>query len=196
MEDIEQLLRQLHWNTPNDDLELARNKLIELQEHELVVLVQPMLDKSLWDNAAELLVEIGYPRIRPILYELLSWLQDMNWPDSIIISKLLVFVGEPLIPYIKRALKEGDSVWNYWILIYIVGLWDRGLIQMLSQELYELSSGFDHDGVHIESLRLLSREQILDETILYQLICLQKANEGNQENIEDLIEIEKMISRG
>ena len=64
MEDIEQLLRQLHWNTPNDDLELAKIKLRELQEHELVVLVQPMLDKSLWDNAAELLVEIGYPRIK------------------------------------------------------------------------------------------------------------------------------------
>ncbi|MBY0014090.1 MULTISPECIES: DUF5071 domain-containing protein [Paenibacillus] len=194
MEDVEHLLFQLHWNTPNDDLELAKIKLKELQDHELLVLVQPMLDKSLWDNAADLLAEIGYPRIRPILYELLSWLQDMNWPGSIIISKLLVSVGEPLIPYIKRALKEGDSIWNYWILIYIVGLWDRGLIEMLSQELYELSSGFDHEGAHIESLRLLSREHILDETTLFHLIFLQKANEKNQENIEDLIEIEKMIN--
>lgn len=193
MDDIQQLLCQLHWNKSKDDIELAKDKLKELQEHELVVLVQPMLDKSLWDNAAELLVEIGYPRIRFILYELLSWLQDMNWPGSNSISKLLVSVGEPLIPYIKIAFKEKDSTWHYWILTYVVALWDRDLIQMLAQELFEFAIGFDHDGAHIESLRLLAREHILDETILYQLICLQKDNERNQEYVEDLIEIEKMI---
>lgn len=194
MEDIYQLLRQLHWDTPNDELELAKDKLKELQEHELVILVQPLLDKSLWDNAADLLVEIGYPKIKSILYELLSWLQDMNWPGSYSISRLLVSVGEPLVPYIKRAFKEMDSIWNYWILTYLISLWDKELIQLLTQELIEFASGFDHEGTHMESLRLLVREQLLDRTELIQLICLQKANEGNQDNFEDLLEIEKMIN--
>jgi len=189
-------LYHLHWNSSKEDLEQAKQQLMELQDQELDVLVQPLFDKSLWDNASDLLLEIGYPRVRHILYELLSWLQNMNWPGSITVSKLLVSVGGPLVPHIKRAFKIRDSIWHYWILIYVVANWDSELIKMLSQELYELASGFDYEGAHIESLRLLAREHILEETDLYHLLDLMKANEKNEEYFEELIVIENLIKNG
>ncbi|MFC9708124.1 DUF5071 domain-containing protein [Paenibacillus sp. NPDC056933] len=194
MEDVEQLLRQLHWQKTNEELQLAKEKLKELPEHQMSLLVLPLLDKALWDNAAELLIEMGYPRIKPILYEVLTWLQDINWPGSIRISEFLVAVGEPLVPYIKRAFTKSESDWNYWIITYVISKWEKGVMGKLSQDLLELAKGFDYDSAHIEALRLLVREELVEESKIKQIIDSKKLEDRNQDYFEDLIEIEQMLN--
>jgi hypothetical protein len=194
MEGVEQLLRQLHWQKTDEELQLAKEKLKELPEHQMNLLVLPLLDKALWDNAADLLAEMGYPRIEPILYEVLTWLQDINWPGSIRISELLVSVGEPLIPYIKRALAESDSDWNYWIITYVICKWETELIQKMTQDLLELAEGFDYCLVHIEALKLLVREGLIEESKIIQIVESKKLDDRNQDSLEELIEIEQMLN--
>lgn len=64
--------------------------------------------------------ETGYPRIEPILPELLEWMQDYNWPVAREIEQLLLEVGDPVIPYLAPILEGDDNIWKYWILTVIL----------------------------------------------------------------------------
>lgn len=193
MEDTNYLLLQLRWDTPAEALIHAKSQLKLLRDEDLTKLVQPLLDKGLWDNAAELLVEIGYPRVKHIIYELLSWIQDMNWPGARVVSDFLVEIGEPLILHIKNAFMTRDSTWKYWIITQILSRWDRKLLMHLIVEMRELASSYDTEGVHIEALGLLARKRMLDSPILYECLISQKANKLNVEYMDDLVEIEELI---
>ncbi|WP_261378304.1 DUF5071 domain-containing protein [Paenibacillus agilis] len=56
-----------------------------------------------------------------LLPELLTWLQDMNWPISIEISEILVkIVPRETIPLVKNILKSDDDLWKLYCLRYFV----------------------------------------------------------------------------
>ncbi|MGF9697873.1 DUF5071 domain-containing protein [Paenibacillus sp. MABNR03] len=42
-----------------------------------------------------------------LIPELLEWLQDINWPIAIEISKLLLTVPQETIPYIRNVIAGG-----------------------------------------------------------------------------------------
>ncbi len=69
------------------------------------------------------LKQLKLEEIRPILPDLMEWLQDLNWPIAQEIESLLLgFQGE-LIPHIQRVFRTDDAQWKYFIL--------HGLIQRL-----------------------------------------------------------------
>ncbi|WP_028595352.1 DUF5071 domain-containing protein [Paenibacillus assamensis] len=56
-----------------------------------------------------------------LLPELLTWLQDMNWPISIEISEILVkIVPRETIPLVKHILNGDDDIWKEYCLRYFV----------------------------------------------------------------------------
>lgn len=79
---------------------------------------------------ADAVVETGYPTVGPILWELLEWIQDMNWPIAKTLAPFLTSIGQPLLPHIQRVFRTDDEVWKYWIIHEI--LWNSS----------ELAEGF------------------------------------------------------
>ena len=68
-------------------------------------------------------VDAGYPKVAPILAELVGWLRDYNWPVAHILAPFLASLGPPLKPHIWHVLKSDDDVWKYWVInILIDGL--------------------------------------------------------------------------
>lgn len=57
----------------------------------------------------------GYPAVDPVLYELLEWIQDLNWPVAGELFPFLSTIGEPLAPHIRRVFASDDYIWQYWI---------------------------------------------------------------------------------
>lgn len=68
-------------------------------------------------NAA---VAAGFPKVAPILPDLLKWLKDINWPVAHVLSPFLASIGTPLIPHIKHILETDDEIWQYWIILLII----------------------------------------------------------------------------
>jgi len=76
-----------------------------------------LIPKSKTDvETAKLAVDAGFPKVEPILFELLDWVQDWNWPVTRVLYPFLSKVGLPLLPHIKRILATNDEGWKYWML--------------------------------------------------------------------------------
>ncbi len=78
-----------------------------------------LLPKDKFDTeAAGQLSKLSDTEIEPLLWDLLQWTQDMNWPVASEIVRILSDRGNLLEPYILKILseKQDDAIWKYWIL--------------------------------------------------------------------------------
>jgi len=73
-------------------------------------------------ETAHKLSSCSYSETRPIIPELLTWIQDMNWPVAGPISNYLQTVSEFITDDIINILRGTDDVWKYWTL-HVFGLW-------------------------------------------------------------------------
>jgi len=79
--------------------------------------VEELIPKNKHDfESVEKLKTYALEDLRPILPELLEWLQDMNWPIASELQKIIVNFEIELVPHIQRILQTDDGVWKYWIL--------------------------------------------------------------------------------
>jgi hypothetical protein len=80
-----------------------------------------LIPKTKFDlDTARAAVSAGFPRVGPILPELLEWLQDYNWPVAQILAPFLASIGDPLVPHLRRIVEGDDGVWKYWIITCIM----------------------------------------------------------------------------
>ncbi|MFC6648461.1 DUF5071 domain-containing protein [Paenibacillus rhizoplanae] len=158
MEDINALIQKLDWDTAEAEQAEAIQKLQDIQDEELHLLLQP-LGKEYWGGAAEVIVKLGYPRVKPILPGLLQWIQDMNWPGSRRIATLLRETGDPVIPYIQDVFRNQsqDEEWMYWIFEMIIDYWNKDHISQIQEELIRLTEG---KTIALKALRTLWVHQI------------------------------------
>lgn len=92
-------------------IELSQN----ISDEDLPKLLQPRT-KAHWENAAQVLKLIGFPRIKRVEDGLVRWLQDVNWPGAKTVRALLLSLrDEEFIPLIQRNLllarDENDLPW-------------------------------------------------------------------------------------
>ena len=87
-------------------------------EATLVNLVLPSKKNDM--EAAYRLVEAGYPAVKPVLSELVEWLQDYNWPVAHVFAPFLAKIGKPMIPYIDHVFRTDDMVWKYWMISCLI----------------------------------------------------------------------------
>ena len=69
---------------------------------------------------AQKLVDYGMPAVEPILYGILEWFQDYNWPVAHTLEPLFDGMGEPIVPYIQNILSGDDDLWKYWIVVVVI----------------------------------------------------------------------------
>jgi hypothetical protein len=67
-------------------------------------------------ESADRAIAAGYPAVEPVLWHLLEWIQDMNWPVAQTLAPFLASIGMPLVPHIKKVFETDDEIWKYWIM--------------------------------------------------------------------------------
>lgn len=120
------LILNLSWNCSTEVQEKSINQLIADESIDYKILLQPET-KDCWYNCAKILIEIGYPRNKDTICGLFEWLQDMNWPGALEIRNYLESLPKKIfMPYyedaIKRALKDKDEIWLYFLTWFINSL--------------------------------------------------------------------------
>lgn len=89
-------------------------------------------------DKAEALVALGYPAVASVLPELLECVADRNWLIAQVLLPLLVGIGAPLAPHIRRVLQNDDYWWQYNVLLGIV-YYSPELARELAPELRRLA---------------------------------------------------------
>lgn len=86
--------------------------------------VRELIPKDKFDiETANKLPTYSYEELKPIIPDLLTWIQDMNWPVSRPVADYLISISEHLTEEIIKILKGDDPQWQYWTLS-VFGLWN------------------------------------------------------------------------
>ena len=141
--EVNKLIDALDWNATSEETENAIERLVNLDDDRLYLLLQPRCDKRYWDNAAIVISKIGYPRIKSIIPGLLRWLQDMNWPGAMTVVETLQKVDKNvLIYYIEQALLKAkatnDTSWITWIKEELIEPLEIGIEDFINKSNYEI----------------------------------------------------------
>ena len=120
--DVRDALEKLSWNElPSVQLKAISFLKNSLKHSEYIYLVLPdrytkiekdhkllfvkhRSDKSRWENAAKLIVELGWPKTDEIIVPLFMWLLDNNWPGSNIIYSFLLSLPQ------KQLIAKMDKI--------------------------------------------------------------------------------------
>jgi hypothetical protein len=80
--------------------------------------IKELIPKNKFDDkTVNRLKELSFVQLKPIIPELLEWLQDLNWPIASHIADILKPFADKLVPEIIRILKTNDGMWKLWILV-------------------------------------------------------------------------------
>ena len=90
-------------------------------------------------DAVERARRVGFPKLNPLLPEMLEWVKDANWPVAPGMAEFLSEAGPEIVPHIKTILKSKDSVWKYWILELVFRNLDTEVQAELREDLMRLS---------------------------------------------------------
>ena len=106
----------------------------------------------------------NYKELKPIIPELLIWLQDINWPVAKPISEYLKPMLPDILEELKPILNGNDSIWKYNILNIFFIETKSTYWKMISENIENLAfNPSDNDAK--EEVNLLAK-QILQENIL------------------------------
>ncbi|WP_428243513.1 DUF5071 domain-containing protein [Gynuella sp.] len=92
------------------------------------------------DEACEHLSRATDAEIIPHIYELLEWLQDMNWPVALNVAERLSKLGIELVEPVWTILDGTDEVWKYWIVSHLLHAVNKQVYQSLKFKLYRMKS--------------------------------------------------------
>lgn len=119
MINIDYIMELIHWDKSEEEQKKGRELAKKVKI--LYVFIQPggnNTDKPVWDNCALILAEHSDNELNDYLYDLIEWLQDMNWPGAFcIFNRLKKYKNkENLISACefckKQAKKLEDEVWE------------------------------------------------------------------------------------
>ena len=68
-------------------------------------------------KTAEKLKNFSYEELKPIIPELLEWLQDCNWPGAKPVSLYLESICDKISYEIIEVFKTNDLEWQYYMIL-------------------------------------------------------------------------------
>ena len=80
---IDTIFSMLDWNAP--EATQAQGRMLARNVRSINMFLQPQMgkhNKNVWDNCARILAERSDDVLRPHLFYIFRWLQDMNWPGA------------------------------------------------------------------------------------------------------------------
>lgn len=83
---------------------------------------------------------VGFPKLNPILPDLLEWIQAINWPVATRTAAVLYGAGPEIVPHIKSVLRSDDDIWKFWITEVLLPASSIGVDEELHSELVRLAN--------------------------------------------------------
>lgn len=83
--------------------------------------IKGLIPKDKFDlDSVNILKDMDITDVKPIIFDLLEWTKDSNWPITKDIGTMLVPLGFELIPYLKVIFDSDDDCWKYSVLVNLV----------------------------------------------------------------------------
>lgn len=128
--------------------------------------IEELLPKTKFDiELAEQLLNYDKSEIEPYLSELVIWLQDLNWPVSDTVCKILRKFQEELIPHFEKIFSTNDDIWKYWCLRQINTSIKNDVIFKMKSSIermaYNPTKGEIENEVQLEAKELLEKIKFL-----------------------------------
>lgn len=99
--------------------------------------------------------------LEELIPELLEWLQDINWPIAVEISRLLLTIPQETIPFVINVLDGRDDIWKEWCLRYFVMELPEELRKSLQGHIeriaYNPTKGEELEEVHLTAQEILKK---------------------------------------
>ena len=89
--------------------------------------------------SVELLRNLPKEELEKVSFELLMWLQDINWPISTEIIKVLIPLDIKLVPHLKKIFETNDYEWIDNCLCYLINSLSKEAIESLREELSQFA---------------------------------------------------------
>ena len=89
--------------------------------------------------------------------ELLTWLQDYNWPVARPLVSVLVKCNIELVPHIRHVLSSEDSIWKYWLITTLIPNLGQETQSELRGDLIRISR-YPSDDERAEKVNLAAKE--------------------------------------
>lgn len=147
LNNLENIMKMISWDS---DFETQESGIKEAEKlKDIGPLIQPMDygSKAVWENCAKIISKKSDAELQPYLLSLFEWLQDMNWPGSIIIFERLKTYGAelimlPLEESVKVAIENEDRIW----LLGLYDLINSGILKEKINKFYlcELQRNYDN----------------------------------------------------
>src|SRR4029079_13457933 len=111
----------------------------------------------------------GYPAVEPVLFDLLKWIRQPDWPVAKPIAAFLTRIGAPLTPSVEKVFRSHDQAWAAQVIREILEHWPAEdlvpLVPYLSQHAIHANWGND-----VEALSLLVRKRLLEREYARDLL--------------------------
>jgi hypothetical protein len=104
----------------------------------------------------EKLKALNLEDIKPILPDLMIWLQDQNWPISQGIEDIIIEFQSDLIPHIKNIFSTTDGSWKYFLLHGLINRLPSSIITELREDLERIKNNPTQDEKYEELDDILS----------------------------------------
>ncbi|HLP21481.1 MAG TPA: DUF5071 domain-containing protein [Chitinophagales bacterium] len=124
--------------------------------------IRELIPKHKHDTlTAEKLKDYSYAEIKPIIPDLLEWIQDMNWPVARPVAAYLETLTEYISEDILEILKGDDEVWKYWTIMYLGAVTqDNEVLNEIKRIAHNPTKAEIIDEVDEEARRILEERNI------------------------------------
>ena len=103
------------------------------------------------------LYNLSDEEMKLIVYDLLEWIQDYNWPVAQELIPLLKEREDIIFPYMSDILRGDDFMWKYWIMDLIIPDFSIEHKNALKNDILVLINDHDIDE-DTESIREIAKE--------------------------------------
>ena len=118
MVNIDYIMELLDWN--NSVEEQSHGIILAQNVRCINVFLQPgsPYGKNVWENCAIILSKKADEELNPYLFDLLDWLQDMNWPGAFcILERLQKHSDKKIVSFaVKQRINQArllkDEIWE------------------------------------------------------------------------------------
>jgi hypothetical protein len=120
--------------------------------------VKDLIPKDKYDvSNIDKLYSLTDDEIEPIIYDLLEWIQDYNWPVAQKLVPVLKKREDIIFPYVIDILRGDDSMWKYWIMDLFIPDFSFEHKNVLKDDILKMINDSDDDE-DTESIREIAIE--------------------------------------
>lgn len=120
--------------------------------------VKDLVPKNKYDvSNIDKLYSLTDEEMKLIVYDLLEWIQDYNWPVAQELVPLLKEREDIIFPYMSDILRGDDFMWKYWIMDLIISDFSIEHKNALKDDILVLINDPDIDE-DTESIREIAKE--------------------------------------